>query len=160
LAAVGGLPWLSELHDVLAAENVEHHAAIVEREGCRRLALQALSEAAAVAAGPDAEPQNLLRITRELVQQLERSAGVVKEEAPAPPTAEAVLRSVAFSRAQQTYPTGLGTLDALIDGGLKARQLNVIAGPTGAGKTGAALELARRLAPQLPVLYVSTELDV
>jgi KaiC/GvpD/RAD55 family RecA-like ATPase len=78
----------------------------------------------------------------------------------APPlTAAEILRSAEFSAPQATYPTGFAKLDEHIDGGVKARQLTVVAGPTGAGKSGLGFEMGRRLARQLPIMYCSTELD-
>jgi replicative DNA helicase len=93
-------------------------------------------------------------------------------DAPTAPTVEAILRSPAFARPRRVYPTGFRELDRLLSGayvdgfpgaGLAARTLTVIAGPTGAGKSGWALGLAvhiaRRLKETSPVLYVSTELE-
>lgn len=83
--------------------------------------------------------------------------------AQAPPpilTAAAVLRSEAFRKPRRTIPTGIEDLDGLIGGGLKSRQLTVIAGPTGKGKTGLVGTLALSLARTgQPVLWVTTELD-
>lgn len=84
---------------------------------------------------------------------------------PAPPimravTAADVLRSSAFNTPRRTIPTGIDELDRLIGGGLKSRQLAVIAGPTGKGKTGLVGTLAISLARTGQyVLWITTELD-
>lgn len=75
-------------------------------------------------------------------------------------TASDVLRSAAFNAPRRTIPTGLEELDKLIGGGFKSRQLAVIAGPTGKGKTGLVGTLAISLARTGQyVLWVTTELD-
>jgi KaiC/GvpD/RAD55 family RecA-like ATPase len=55
--------------------------------------------------------------------------------------------------------TGWPKLDDLIGGGLTTRQLMTVCGPPGAGKSGWAVSLALNVEPELPVLYVSTELE-
>jgi hypothetical protein len=90
--------------------------------------------------GPEivAEADRLEREATRFPGHVERTA--VLESPPGVPThaprVEAVLRSEAFARPQATYPTSYLEFNELIGGGLKARQLAVIAGPTGNGKTG------------------------
>lgn len=59
----------------------------------------------------------------------------------------------------RTYATGWAELDALIGGGVKTRQLLVVTAPPGDGKSALAIEVAGLLSLQIPVLYVSTELE-
>lgn len=93
---------------------------------------------------------------REREQEALRALGEAKA---LPKRIEEVLRSDAFNKPQATFPTAYPELNALIAGGLKSRQVMVIAGPTGAGKTGFATCLARDLRAHLPVLFVCTEID-
>lgn len=80
--------------------------------------------------------------------------------APRMLTAADVMRSAAFNAPRRTIPTGLEELDKLVGGGLKSRQLCVIAGPTGKGKTGLVGTLALSLARTGEiVLWITTELD-
>ena len=57
----------------------------------------------------------------------------------------------------QPISTLFSQLDDLLGGGM--RGVNVLAGPTGRGKSGFALQLARKAACLMPVLYASTELS-
>ncbi len=57
------------------------------------------------------------------------------------------------------YSTGFRPLDDRLNGGIPTRGMTVVCARPGAGKTGFALCLARHMAPTVPILYVSTELD-
>lgn len=138
------------------AENVEHYAAIISTHAISRRVRELCG---ALAAERGVEGAELLQRALDQVGELARRALPRPTQAAPPPTAAEVLASDAFSVAQATYPSGFAALDALIDGGCKARQLTVIAAPTGAGKTGLILEFARYLARQRPVVYFATELD-
>ena len=59
----------------------------------------------------------------------------------------------------RSYPTGLADLDRLLGGGISTRQLVSVLGPPGAGKTAWAVAHAIHMQAQLPVLYISTELE-
>lgn len=59
----------------------------------------------------------------------------------------------------RSYATGLAELDAAIGGGISTRQLLTVLGPPGAGKSAWAVATAIRIAPTIPVLYASTELE-
>lgn len=76
-----------------------------------------------------------------------------------PPLAADVL---ALDRpALRTYTTGLRRLDDLIGGGIPTRAVSFVVARTGAGKSGFVLCVGRQIVRehQVPVLYVSTELD-
>ncbi len=59
----------------------------------------------------------------------------------------------------RSYSTGMADLDRLIGGGLSTRQLTVVLGPPGAGKSAWSVSTTLHLASALPSLYASTELE-
>lgn len=59
----------------------------------------------------------------------------------------------------RSYSTGIPQLDAHIGGGVSTRQVLGMLGPPGAGKSALAVAAALHIAPTLPVLYASTELE-
>lgn len=62
--------------------------------------------------------------------------------------------------AGDTIPTGFPSLDKLLGGGLRRRDLVVLGGDVGAGKSALALGLALRVAQQaIPVAFLSGEMD-
>lgn len=69
------------------------------------------------------------------------------------------LRSLAATPPLVPVPTGIEQLDALLDGGLRAKRLYVLCGPPGAGKTAFVGELTRRMRTAVPVLLCSTEIE-
>ncbi len=59
-----------------------------------------------------------------------------------------------------TIPTGFPSVDKLLGGGLRRRDLILLGGDVGAGKSALALGIALRVAQQgLPVAFVSGEMD-
>lgn len=76
-----------------------------------------------------------------------------------PPTAAQVVRDAAGRPPERVYPTGIQQLDKLIGGGWRSRQLALLIGPPGAGKTAFACWSATLIQEHLPVLYASTELE-
>ena len=54
-------------------------------------------------------------------------------------------------------PTGLGGLDAALNGGFQAKRLMVLLGAPGSGKTSLANQIAEKVASERPVLYVTSE---
>lgn len=140
------------LSSTLTADNVEFYADIVIQQS-RARKLEALGS---ILGNKELEADERLARAKTIIGELE--APVAGSTSPvAPHTAAEVLRSATFAAPQLTYSTGFPMLDRLLDGGLKARTLSVIAAPTGAGKTGLALTIARAL--DMPVLYVTAELD-
>lgn len=88
-----------------------------------------------------------------------RVPGEDDADRPAPTVAE-ILRSDAFRRPQRVYPTPWPALDRLLGGGIRSRQLNVIAAPSGVGKTSMAVQLAIHYGRMgLPALIASTEIE-
>src|SRR5258708_31407923 len=61
-----------------------------------------------------------------------------------------------------TIPTGFGSLDKLLGGGLRRRDLVLLGGDIGSGKSALALSIALRVAQQsggLGVAYLSGEMN-
>jgi replicative DNA helicase len=80
--------------------------------------------------------------------------------ASAPRTVADELAELASRPPARQLATGWPGLDRLLSGGLYASQLAAVTGPTGAGKSGWGIGLARTIAETgTPVLYVSTELE-
>ncbi len=61
--------------------------------------------------------------------------------------------------AVKSYATGIDGLDPLLGGGFSTQQLIVLLGKPGAGKTAFVIGCALHVCAELPVLYVSTELQ-
>ncbi len=59
----------------------------------------------------------------------------------------------------RTYSTGMPDLDALLGGGLGTRRLVVINAPPADGKSALVVHWALHVCKEIPVLYVSTELE-
>ena len=59
----------------------------------------------------------------------------------------------------RTYPIKIGTLNTLLGGGIKTRQLAVVAAPPADGKSALVVDLVLALQADLPALIVSTELE-
>jgi hypothetical protein len=74
-----------------------------------------------------------------------------------PPLAAARAVEIWATPLPQPIPTPFSPLDDLLGGGL--RGVNLLAGPTGRGKSGLGLQLARKASALRPVLYASTELS-
>jgi len=83
----------------------------------------------------------------------------------APPSRPLPLRADAAARLEWSrtlpppIPTGLELLDVQIGGGLQPEGVHFLNGPTGRGKSGLAIQIARHVGVMLPVLYLSTELS-
>src|SRR3970040_1646703 len=83
---------------------------------------------------------------------------------PKRPSLESLVQRVDAQRpgepASDTLPTGFPSLDKLLAGGLRRRDLIVLGGDIGAGKSSLALGLALRVAQQdLGVAFLSGEMD-
>jgi replicative DNA helicase len=86
--------------------------------------------------------------------------GLHDENAPKPlKRAAQILRELANKPNQRTYSTGFDALDDLTAGGFKSRQLTVIGGATGGGKTSFLGSIvAHWLKEGTPVLWAHTEI--
>src|SRR6266511_929873 len=81
-----------------------------------------------------------------------------------PPSLESLVQRVDAQRpgdvTGDTIPTGFGSVDRMLGGGLRRRDLVVLGGDIGAGKSALALGIALRVAQQgLGVAFLSGEMD-
>jgi replicative DNA helicase len=157
LSAFGGADYLTGLMEKLApGGNIAYHAKIVRDKATARAIVIAAREIAAHGAGDYGDLDGFTATA----QQKLTEAIARRQLDNAQPTVAATLRSEGFRTAQHTYPTCFADLNEKICGGVKARQLTVIAAPTGSGKTGFVGTLALDWAHQgTPVLWVCTEID-
>jgi len=58
---------------------------------------------------------------------------------------------------QAAAPTGLGSLDAALNGGFQAKRLVTLLGAPGSGKTSLTNQVGEKIAREHPVLYVTSE---
>lgn len=159
LRAFNGPNFLTELMgEVVTVENIEYHARIVRTKATARLGCGVaadLSRALSDAHAPGDVTDLLAVYAGRLERLAERNA---TEPAKAPATAAAAARAEWSRPMPPAIPTGLAPLDELLGGGLREASTYVIAGATGRGKTGLAIQVARAVAPRLAVVYVSSEL--
>src|SRR5881396_19071 len=88
----------------------------------------------------------------------------LEKRLPSPPSLEALVQRVDAQRpgdvTGDTIPTGFASLDKTLGGGLRRRDLVVLGGDIGAGKSALALGVALRVAQQgLGVAFLSGEMD-
>src|SRR5947207_5132762 len=81
-----------------------------------------------------------------------------------PPSLDSLVERVDAQRPGEitgdTIPTGFGSLDRLLGGGLRRRDLILLGGDIGSGKSALALGIALRVAQQsLGVAFLSGEMD-
>jgi replicative DNA helicase len=155
LRSRGGEEYLTTLMaGIVTFENIEYHVGRVKDCAARRKGLDLGKELVnEISAGSDFRDTINRHIERLLAL---RDAGA----STFPPTAAEILRSDSFKAPQRTYSTGIADFDEKIGGGVKARQLVAIAGPTGSGKTGFAGGVALTWIQQgIPVLWCGTEID-
>ena len=87
-----------------------------------------------------------------------------KRSLPSPPSLESLVQRVDAQRpgdiAGDTVPSGFASLDKMLGGGLRRRDLIVLGGDVGVGKSALALGLALRVAQQdIGVAFLSGEMD-
>jgi replicative DNA helicase len=160
LRAFNGSDYLTDLMaKVVTVENIGYHARIVRDKATARALVVAAREIAAKGSGDYGDLSDYIAEA-----QLQLAGATVDRYIPPEerihPTAAMVLRSDAFKEPQRTYPTCFSDLNDKICGGVKARQLTVVAAPTGSGKTGCIGTIAMAWAHDgIPVLWVCTEID-
>jgi len=147
-------PWMVRLSECISAvptaDNVGAYDRIVIDAGLDRRVRLRLSE---ISSDPTQEGVELItRATRSLELLRPRDATPIE-------SAETTMRAPSFAIGQVTFPTRFAHLNRLAAGGIKARQLTVIAAPPGGGKTYLACTLAADLQEAIPVLMISTEID-
>ncbi len=88
----------------------------------------------------------------------------LEKRLPSPPSLESLVQRVDAQRpgdvTGDTIPTGFASADKMLGGGLRRRDLVVLGGDIGAGKSALALGIALRVAQQgLGVAFLSGEMD-
>jgi replicative DNA helicase len=160
LRAFNGAEFLDDLTGrIVSFENVAYHARIVAEKATARRLVEACRQITARGYGDYGDLDDLVAYAQRAVEEA-RDRSLPAAPAVRTLTTADVLRSSDFNRPRRTIPTGIEELDRLIGGGLKSRQLAVIAGPTGKGKTGLVGTLALSLARTGQyILWITTELD-
>jgi replicative DNA helicase len=152
LAAVGGLSALSEMvRRTPTADNVEHYARIVADHALRRRVAIAVAEVEAAAAKDDQPGEQLLGAlltTLGAVELPRRDESLTMREAAKKCFLELGQAIDAKRRGEIVslkLRTGIGSLDALLRGGLPVGNVTILAGRPSQGKSA----LARSIADQV-----------
>ena len=157
----GGLKYLNDLaQSVISAANVRRYAEIVAERAAQRDTIAAADKALAIAREPGPIGEKLDRIAAEF-------AGVQREQmrnAPRP-LAELVRAAVdrygdmAEGKRAPAWATGIGSLDEILNGGLRPGKLYCLAARPSVGKSSAARAIGLNLAiAGHPVLLLSQEM--
>lgn len=157
----GGLAYLSRLADsVVSAGNVRRYAEIVAERAAQRDTIAAADKAMAIAREPGAIGEKLDRIATEF-------AGVQREQMRNAPRQLSELVRAAVDRYSDmangvrspAWATGIGPLDDILNGGLRAGKLYCLAARPSVGKSSAARAIGLNLAfGGHPVLLLSQEM--
>jgi len=149
LAAVGGIGFLSELLDATpTADNIAYYAAAVADSALKRRVIVQASEVAARGFRDDVSGEELLAdfygaATR--IEQPGRDTTTTMRDAARDTYAELERGMQARARGEQPelqLPTGIETLDALLNGGLPRGNMHIIAGRPSMGKSALARGIA------------------
>ncbi|MBO9650256.1 MAG: AAA family ATPase [Variovorax sp.] len=160
----GGLAYLNELAQyVPSAGNIRRYAEIVRERCIRRKLVGAADEIASAAFDPQGRSvEALIDAAQMAVARLATARGKRREPQhirDSLPAYIAHLQDLAEGK-NPAIPTGLGGLDALLNGGLRRGELFVLGARPKVGKTALGLAIARHVARSLPVLYLSQEMAV
>lgn len=149
LLAIGGLSFLSELLDsVPTADNIGHYAEAVADASLKRRVIVQASEVAARGFREDVTGAELLTefysaATR--IEQPGRDTVMSMRDAARETFLELERGLAARERGEQpdlSLPTGIATLDALLNGGLPRLNMHIIAGRPSMGKSALARGIA------------------
>jgi replicative DNA helicase len=157
LKAFNGEAYFSELTTaVVTVENLKYHAELV-LDAARRRRLIEYHESGKRAAGDlNLDVDQLLEHNQLALKELDLEPTKTAQVAP-PLVAESV-RADWARPLPPAIPTKIRQLDRAV-GGLRAEATYVMAGGTGAGKSGLALQFAANVEQDRPVAYFSTELS-
>ena len=148
VAAAGGLAYFGQLeHRVPTVDNVIHYAGVVRELAERRR----LRLGASRIASEDLSAQELRASLGRLVEHPSTGRQSAR-------LAVDIIPDLAAEAALPMVPSGFGKLDNLLGGGLAARTMTELIGPTGSGKTSLAAQIGALHAESSPVLFYSGEL--
>lgn len=153
-AAVGGYAYVSDcVNSIGTADNVEFYAELIAEAAITRRVRLVLSDVL-----------NSQLEGEELRQKAEKAlVGLVRAEvsapAVAPPHAVDTVALLWGRPLPSKLSTGLGMLDAALGGGMRAESVYVVAGATGRGKSGLAVQIGMCAARARPTVYLTTELS-
>lgn len=158
----GGLPYLNLMaQSVVSAANIRTYAEIVRERAVHRRLMTAASEAHAIAAASGPANEKLDRIAglfatmeRKQARNMPRSFGEIM--------VERVDRISALHDGAETggWPTHFPTLDGMLNGGLRAGGVYVLAARPSVGKSALAAAIGIGLAKDgLPTLFLSQEMS-
>ena len=160
----GGLAYLNSLaQSVPSAANMRRYATIVRDRALERAVIAATAEAATIAweTGDDDAAAKIDRITT-LLGRLERGQVRKAPRSIADIALERIDHYTALEDGTITagWPTSIATLDARLNGGLRAGSLYILAARPAVGKSSFAQSLGLTLAEGgLPTLFLSLEMD-
>lgn len=160
---VGGLPYLNHLARFMpSAANVRRYAEIVAEKSMLRAIIAAADETAAEAfAEHGAAPAAVLDNAQ---MRLAKLATVRARREPQHITQSLadylqLLQELSEGR-NPAIPTGIAGLDRILNGGLRRGEMLVIGARPKHGKTALSLALARNMARDFGVLFISQEMPV
>ncbi len=154
LDGVGGPAYIASLIDGRPlSTNVKHYAQVVREKALLRDVIDAGTNLVAAAYGSDEPPEVVLEegVRSLLALSAPRSSGPVPVDAAVQAYVQAMDTDVA-----QALPTGFADLDELLAGGLRRKELAIVAARPSVGKSSFALGVARTTAAAgLAVAYFS-----
>src|SRR5574340_33975 len=160
----GGLAYLGEIAMAThSAANVRRYAEIVVERAALRSLAAASDEIAGLVADPSMTLGEKIQAAQGRVMAVQ-DAGSMRRTEPQH-IRDALMRHTDVIDARQEgkvcgLPTGFDDLDRLLNGGLRAGQLVIVAARPGMGKTSLALQLAHHAAAAgTPALFLSQEMS-
>jgi replicative DNA helicase len=157
------LPYLSSLtNEVLSTANIRRHAEIVREKALLRAVITAADETATAAFNTEGKsPADLLDAAQ---MRFAKLATVRAKREPQHITASlvdylALLQDLSDGK-NPAIPTGISGLDRLMNGGLRRGEMMVVGARPKHGKTALSLAMARNMARDFGVLFISQEMPV
>ena len=159
---VGGMPYLNSLSaSVPSAANMRGYASIVRERAMQRAMIAALDEASSIAWRGDPIETKIDKISS-LFVTLERGQAKKAPRSFGEIMVERVDRISALHEGAETggWPTHFPTLDAMLNGGLRAGGVYVLAARPSVGKSALAAAIGIGMAKDgLPTLFLSQEMS-
>ncbi len=137
----------------------DHAEAILETSICRDIIATSRTLDQMAKAGKRSD--FILATASKQLTEIAEATGRASDVVPMGVPLDSVLRRAASPMTGDVYPTRIPELDDLLLGGLRRRQVMILAARTSVGKSAMALQLATAIvdpSPELAVLYVSLEM--